>query len=84
MIMYLIMQNGKKLTNKVCINYGSKKINKNIIYSLNINNIPMNTNVNEPNIQNKKNKNSLYSLLKSKIFINYTKTENNISNNINI
>ena len=76
-------QSGKKLANKVGINYGNKKINKNIIYSLNINNTPMNTNGNEINIKNKKNKNSLFSLLKSKNFINYTKTENNISNNIN-
>ena len=76
-------QSGKKLNNKIGINYGNKKINKNIIYSLNINNTPMTTNNGNINIQNKKNKNSLFSLLKSKNFINYTKTENNISNNIN-
>ena len=74
------IQSGKKLLNKIGINYGNKKINKNIIYSLNLNNTPLNTN-NDKNLQNKKNKNSLFSLLKSKNLINYTKTENNINDN---
>ena len=71
------LQLGKKIVNKIGINYGNKKINKNIIYSLNINNEHINPN-NDKNSQSKKNKNSLFSLLKSKNLINYTKTENNI------
>ena len=70
---------GKKFNNKVGGTYASKKINKNIIYSLNISNTPINVN-NDKIIQNLRNKNSLFSLLKSKNLINYTKTENNINN----
>ena len=69
---------GKKFNNKVGGMYASKKINKNIIYSLNISNAPMNSN-NDKIIQNLRNKNSLFSLLKSKNLINITKTESNIN-----
>ena len=65
----------KKINNKVGGTYVSKKINKNIINSLNINN--GNNEKIPPNI---KNKNSLFSLLKSNNIINYTKTDNNINN----
>ena len=71
------LQSGKKLINKIGLGFGNKKINKNIIYSLNLNNTPINPN-NEKNSLNKRNKNSLFSLLKSKNLINFTKTESNI------
>lgn len=65
----------KKINSKVGGTYISKKINKNIINSLNINNCN-----NEKISHNIKNKNSLFSLLKSNNIINYTKTDNNINN----
>ena len=77
------IQPPKKLNNKVGGSYASKKINKNIIYSLKINNNLNNAINDNMNNRNAKNKNSLFSLLKSKNLINYIKTENNINcNNI--
>ena len=74
-------QSGKKINNQNQVGgtYASKKINKNIIYNLNINNTPVNGS-NEKYLQNIRNKNSLFTLLKSKNIIHYTKTENNIIN----
>ena len=76
------IQLGKKFNKQVGSSYASKKINKNIIYSLNINNNICNGN-NDNNSRNLRNKNSLFSLLKSKNLINYIKTENNISSTNN-
>ena len=67
---------GKKLFNKVGGTYASKKINKNIINNLNINN-----DNNEKMIRNLKNKNSLFSLLKNNNINNYNKTDYNKNNN---
>ena len=76
-------QSKKKLINKIGINYGNKRINKNIFYSFNLSNTPINENK-ESILQNKRNQNSLFSLLKSKKkFLGYTRTEKNISNIIN-
>ena len=79
------IQSGKKLSNKVGGTYANKKINKNIIYSLNINTNPNNiNNTNDKHLRNIHNKkSSLFSLLKSKNIINYMKTENNINKSIN-
>ena len=63
-----------------------KKINKNMIYNLDINksNNISNTNKENNTGKNVRNKNSLFSLLKSNNLINYTNTDNNILNtNIN-
>ena len=68
------VQSGKKQSSKVGGNYASKKINKNIIYNLNINN----NGANEKIAQNMRNKNSLFSLLKSNNII--TKTDNTNQN----
>ena len=81
------IQYGKKVY-KIGAPYGTKKINKNLIYSLNLNNTPTSSNVNDKLTKNTA-KNSLFSLLKSKNIINYVKTDNNINingkpNNISI
>ena len=80
------IQSGKKNNNQVEGTYASKKINKNIIYNLNINNTgPVNGNNNDREIQrqNMRNKKSLFTLLKSRNIIQHTKSENNNINNTN-
>jgi len=71
------VQSGKKQSSKVGGNYASKKINKNIIYNLNINN----NGANEKIAQNMRNKNSLFSLLKSNNIITKTDNTNNQNGN---
>ena len=74
------IQYGKKIY-KIGGAYCTKKINKNLIYSLNLNNTPTAPNQNDKLIKSTANKNSLFSLLKAKNIINYTKTDNNLNIN---
>ena len=76
----IIHNNGKRNSNKVGGTYANKKINKNIIYSLNINNNNNNINNSNKHFKSVHNKKSLFSLLKSKNILNYMKIDNN--NNI--
>ena len=80
----IIHNNGKRNSNKVGGTYANKKINKNIIYSLNINNNTNNINNSNKHFKSIHNKNSLFSLLKSKKILHYMKTDNNNTNKNNI